>query len=486
MTTSIREWESDPLFSAAEVVQDSADRMDSIYRIMLHEQSLVHEDAADPKLHSSIDYHRRDLVTALGTTKWQLEDFERAVNLSAISDGSRMREDAISRHKQFIRAIQEHISHVEKSLDDPSAGEVANNKQWVNLDEQDRDGLALFLSGGNSIDHRVLYDSENSSIMRRFLDSTTASGFDDNSDEIIELKSEENEDNKMNGVMHIDRGFDSVKENKLRKVGSNYSTRFGHEASVSIQEGLGDEVGGGVNWDLEGCDSNAKSFFSKSKLRGSRWLDILEFFSKFWSIYGSKMTRSFTKRRKDGEVRDGFDQRPSSSYASYMDICQAEQGQHAWMGLASGYGGCRALYSNVLRNTMKSCSWFGICKGRFTRYPPTSVFLNVGLFSSILSGYRSSETNIGYLSPESENQPAARAYLSIFQGQEGASFALPGSVWKCAYIHAVSFLYLDITLPGKLMHLRKTSLVRVAVRHAPVADGEIEVAGGGIPFSGRW
>lgn len=30
MASSFHEWESDPLFSAAEVVQDSADRLDSI------------------------------------------------------------------------------------------------------------------------------------------------------------------------------------------------------------------------------------------------------------------------------------------------------------------------------------------------------------------------------------------------------------------------------------------------------------------------
>ncbi|MCL7022181.1 hypothetical protein MKW94_015538 [Papaver nudicaule] len=352
MSAAIREWESDPLFSAAEVVQDSADRMESMFRILLHEQSLDHGDAADPRLLTSIDYHRRDVVTALETTKWQLEDFERAVNQAEVSDSYHSREDAISRHKQFIRAIRAHISQVEKSLGDyRSAGDVSSSKQWGNLDEQDRDGLALFLSGGNRHhDHVKPYDSENSSIMRRFLDSTTASGFDDNTDEIIELKSEENEDSKMNGVMHIDRGLDAVKENNMRKVGS--TTRVGYEVSIAIQEGLGDEVVGGANWGLEGCDSNAKSFFSKNKQRGS-WHNILEVFNKYWSIYGSKMTRSFTKRRKDGDLEDEFNPRPSSSYSSYVDICQAEQGH--------------GLYSNVLTSALKSCSWLGLSNARCKR-----------------------------------------------------------------------------------------------------------------------
>ncbi|XP_026418620.1 uncharacterized protein LOC113314058 [Papaver somniferum] len=352
MSAAIREWESDPLFSAAEVVQDSADRMESMFRILLHEQSLDHGDATDPKLLSSMDYHRRDVVTALETTKWQLEDFERAVNLAEVSDSYRSREDAISRHKQFIRAIQAHISQVEKSLGDHrSAGDVAISKQWGNLDEQDRDGLALFLSGGNTNDHIKPYDSENSSIMRRFLDSTTA--FDDNTDEIIELKSEENEESKVNGVMHTDRVFDSAKENNTRKVASNYPTRAGYEVSIAIHKCLGDEVVGGANWGLEGCESNAKSFFSRNKQRGSSWLDILEVFNKYWSIYGSRMTRSFTKKRKDGELEDEFNQRPSSSYSSYVDICQAEQ--------------AHGLYSNVLTSAMRACSKLGISNGMCKR-----------------------------------------------------------------------------------------------------------------------
>ncbi|KAI3955657.1 hypothetical protein MKW92_014001 [Papaver armeniacum] len=284
--------------------------MESMFRILLHEKSHDHGDVTDPKLHSSMDYHRRDL-----------EDFERAINLVEVSYSYHSREDAISRHKQFIRAIQAHIC------------------QWGNLDGQDRDGLSLFLLGGNTNDHINPYDSESSSMMRRFLDSTTT--FDDNTDEIIELKSEENEDSKMNGV-HTDHVLDFVKENNTTNVASNYPTRTGYE---------------GANWGLEGCDSNAKSFFSRNKQRGSRWLDILKVFNKYWSIYGSRMTKSFTKRRKDGELEDEFKHRPASSYSSYVDICQAEQ-----LNLQTPFRG-HGLYSNVLT----ACSRVGISNVRCKR-----------------------------------------------------------------------------------------------------------------------
>lgn len=47
-------------------------RMESLFRLLLHEQSLVHGEHPDPKLLLSIDYHRRDLATTLETAKWQV------------------------------------------------------------------------------------------------------------------------------------------------------------------------------------------------------------------------------------------------------------------------------------------------------------------------------------------------------------------------------------------------------------------------------
>ncbi|KAJ4972140.1 hypothetical protein NE237_005239 [Protea cynaroides] len=323
MATGFRQWESDPLFSAAEVVQDSADRMDSIFRMLLHDQSLVQDTLSDPKLLSSIEYHKRDLMTTLGTAKWQLEDFERAVNLSALSDKSHLRGNAISQHKQFIRAIREQIIQVEKSLEEPLLGDSSTNSQSVNLNEHDRDGLALFLSGGKPVDHHAHYDSEDSSIMRRFFDSTTASGFDNKSDEIVELNPEENEDSKLNGVMHLDHNFDLLKEHKLRRVGLHHPAGLGFEASVALQDSSGNRNGEAGGWDLEKCNSNAKSLFSKNKLRGSyNILNVLRFLGNYWPAFGNNMTRSSTKKWKDGEMGLEFDQRSSSSY---IDMSQVEQ-----------------------------------------------------------------------------------------------------------------------------------------------------------------
>ncbi|KAL1105262.1 hypothetical protein V6Z11_D04G121500 [Gossypium hirsutum] len=73
MGSSLLQWESDPLFSAAEVVQDSADRMESIFRLLLHEQNLVEANNYDPKLLTLIGYHSRDLATILETAKcWKI------------------------------------------------------------------------------------------------------------------------------------------------------------------------------------------------------------------------------------------------------------------------------------------------------------------------------------------------------------------------------------------------------------------------------
>jgi hypothetical protein len=60
------------LESYAILILGLAFRMESLFRLLLHEQSLVHEEHPDPKLLLSIDYHRRDLATTLETAKWQV------------------------------------------------------------------------------------------------------------------------------------------------------------------------------------------------------------------------------------------------------------------------------------------------------------------------------------------------------------------------------------------------------------------------------
>nr|KJB15058.1 hypothetical protein B456_002G158200 [Gossypium raimondii] len=205
MESSLLQWESDPLFSAAEVVQDSADRMESFFRLLLHEKTLLQSDLPDPKLLTSIGYHTRDLATVLETAKWQLEDFERAVNSSARMDQSHSREHVISRHKQFIRAIRGQINDVEKSLEDMEMGNPMKKSKWGNLNQQDRDGLALFLSGGNHNEHDVGFD----------LDPVSASCSTDAG--IVANGCGEIEEVNTNGVAYSSHYYGSMKENNLRK-----------------------------------------------------------------------------------------------------------------------------------------------------------------------------------------------------------------------------------------------------------------------------
>ncbi|XP_068664137.1 uncharacterized protein [Aristolochia californica] len=320
--------------------------MESIFRMLLHDRSLLQYDPSDPKLLASIDHHERDLVTALGTTKWQLEDFERAINLSSLSARSQFREEAVLRHKQFIRAIREQISVVEKNLGYPVSGDKDKNMNWVGLNEHDKDGLALFLSGSNFMDKQVEYDSDNT-IMRRFLDPTSPSGFNDKSNEIVELRMEESEQPKLNGVTQKDHHFDSLTERKLRRVGSHYLTRPGQSSGL-LEEPPRDEE------------------FELSQSGPSSRVDLLVYLRNLWLTSRSKMmTRSSTKRRKDGEVTDDhmleIERFPLSSA---IDLSQIEQGNHAWMSLTSRYfgrlasSGCLFGWSGTLHRTFPRFQYF--------------------------------------------------------------------------------------------------------------------------------
>ncbi|KAL8135240.1 hypothetical protein AgCh_010051 [Apium graveolens] len=68
----------------------------------------------DHRLLASVNNHRRELATSLETVKWQLEDFEREVEVAAATlEMSQRKQISISRHKQFIGAIAEQISQGE-------------------------------------------------------------------------------------------------------------------------------------------------------------------------------------------------------------------------------------------------------------------------------------------------------------------------------------------------------------------------------------
>ncbi|KAJ4828645.1 hypothetical protein Tsubulata_036134 [Turnera subulata] len=146
MATNFDRWEKDPFFSAAEEVQESAERMESAYRTWNH----ARKDASS--LWNSEEL-RRDLLTALGTTKWQLEVFERAV---ASSYAKRSNDDARDRHREFIVATEDHVSKIENSLKESAVSEGKPPQPWVRLDQGECDELALFLAGPVTSGDRVI------------------------------------------------------------------------------------------------------------------------------------------------------------------------------------------------------------------------------------------------------------------------------------------------------------------------------------------
>ncbi|XP_050272564.1 uncharacterized protein LOC126715810 isoform X1 [Quercus robur] len=130
-------WQKDSFFCAAEEVQESTDILESAYRTWMRQK----RETLSPEC---LDELCRELQTALGTAKWQLEEFERAVRLSY---GHRSDDSTMARHRQFISAIENQISHVEAALRESFSEEGKQPLRWVNLDEDECDDLAAFLSG---------------------------------------------------------------------------------------------------------------------------------------------------------------------------------------------------------------------------------------------------------------------------------------------------------------------------------------------------
>jgi hypothetical protein len=69
---------------------------------------------------------------------------ERAI--ASTDDAYSAGDNTRTRHSQFISAIRSRIDIVENSLKEASSEKGENNITWVNLDKQERDELALFLS----------------------------------------------------------------------------------------------------------------------------------------------------------------------------------------------------------------------------------------------------------------------------------------------------------------------------------------------------
>ncbi|KAJ0026282.1 hypothetical protein Pint_08674 [Pistacia integerrima] len=150
MASSFDRWEKDPFFTAAEEVQESADRMESMYRTWIH----ANKDASSVWDSEEL---LRDLRTSLGTTKWQLEEFARAVKSTYAKSSI---DDARDRHRQFIIAMEDQIVKIEMSLEDSARSEGKASLPWVRLDEGECNELALFLSGPSVSDDKALINNQ--------------------------------------------------------------------------------------------------------------------------------------------------------------------------------------------------------------------------------------------------------------------------------------------------------------------------------------
>ncbi|EFJ27965.1 hypothetical protein SELMODRAFT_412031 [Selaginella moellendorffii] len=151
MASNLSFWELDPFFPAAEEVQNSTDRMESIYRAWKYTQGVAQETPEDSSIIAAVKANKRDLITALDTVRWQLEEFARAVKVATNAAAERvyLGEDAKSRHTQFVNAIQSQVCNMEKEI-----GDCLEKKKlkYASIGEADSKCLALFLSGSDDVD----------------------------------------------------------------------------------------------------------------------------------------------------------------------------------------------------------------------------------------------------------------------------------------------------------------------------------------------
>ncbi|CAI5988864.1 unnamed protein product [Closterium sp. NIES-64] len=120
-------WQADPLFPAAEEVQDSADRLRSSFHQW---QQLTTVDTAGSGggglARVDEEGARLVLLSACDTLKWQLQEFERAVLRDAASSTASLRrperasggrpQEVQARRQQFISAIRAQLAQVDTAV----------------------------------------------------------------------------------------------------------------------------------------------------------------------------------------------------------------------------------------------------------------------------------------------------------------------------------------------------------------------------------
>ncbi|XP_020875011.1 uncharacterized protein LOC9303432 isoform X2 [Arabidopsis lyrata subsp. lyrata] len=110
-------WQKDVFFSAAEEVQESADIMESAYRLWFKQKR-------DGRVTVESDELCKELQAALSTAKWQ-------------------------------------IYRVESSLQEALSENGKQPLRWVDLNKEERDDLAMFLSGSSQTSESLNSDSIN-------------------------------------------------------------------------------------------------------------------------------------------------------------------------------------------------------------------------------------------------------------------------------------------------------------------------------------
>ncbi|KAK8309097.1 hypothetical protein V6Z12_D02G105100 [Gossypium hirsutum] len=191
MASTLDRWEKDPFFAVAEEVQQSADRMETTYRTWIHA-------IKDGSSTWNLEELGRDLHTALSTTKWQLEEFEKAVQSSYYGNSS---EEARDRHREFIVAIKNQNLKIEKYLQESASSEGKTPVPWVHLDEGECNELALFLSAPPLPRDKKLPPKVHgrASDLRRGINRESAPDFLKNASQSIEFSSSEVNNEKSYG-----------------------------------------------------------------------------------------------------------------------------------------------------------------------------------------------------------------------------------------------------------------------------------------------
>lgn len=245
-----------------------------------------------------------------------MEDFEREVDVSSRLGSAQVNERALSSHKLFIRAIKEQLFVIEKFLRDKSFYDEVLNLQLVNSNEQDGDVLASFLSGPNAKLQQIEFNHQRKG--KGDVHGTSASPHIVQLDEIMEIHPDDTEGMLMNCDNHMDSNLQFMKEDELTGIESQQMKR-----SVTNSDPFQNGNNRSLFCGYYGVNVDLNKFKARNFLRLS---DSVRYFCNFWLPSRSMFVRSYTKRRKDGEVMDNSDLDPEQGrLRSVLDLAQNQQ-----------------------------------------------------------------------------------------------------------------------------------------------------------------